>query len=435
MKPRSHETFTQKVFSRRNRVIGALTFAIAGSVFAVEEGWKAYDAHDPKWFEQINDLTFVRRFHSLPTMGAVDGLHMPWSDDYYASSKGGIAYRYATGESPFSYKTYSKQEILRMSSDQLAQLSAAEKFDIARGKYDFPTVARERRRTSPNADHWEGICHGWTAAATNHAEPKPVTVTNPDGLQVPLNSSDVKAMLSWYYGEEMWRQRSSIQVGTRCQGEEGERRRGILGRLGLRGPRNACKSVNPGSLHLVLANQLGLANRPFIADVDRKKEVWNQPVIGFRSQVLGDYPLSNTADPTAVSAKEVRTTMDYVAELPPQRDPHVPKKTNRVMSVHYHYSIELDRDGNIVGGEWLDTDPTNQKSRPDFIWQVKPLRFVGDYSILDPAHPKAIYVPITSEDLRNVPQPVASPPEVFPEPESTSDSYPATEDSQEPAHE
>ncbi|NBX17181.1 MAG: hypothetical protein EBR09_07440, partial [Proteobacteria bacterium] len=66
------------------------------------------------------------------------------------------------------------------------------------GRFDFPTVQSERRRTSPAAAAWEGLCHGWAPASLEFNEPEPVTVTGENNIKIPFGSSDIKALLSWY---------------------------------------------------------------------------------------------------------------------------------------------------------------------------------------------------------------------------------------------
>ncbi len=50
-----------------------------------------------------------------------------------------------------------------MSLDDLKILSPAEKYDIYVGRYDYPTVQSEWKRTNPEDAHWEGLCHGCTS--------------------------------------------------------------------------------------------------------------------------------------------------------------------------------------------------------------------------------------------------------------------------------
>jgi hypothetical protein len=46
-----------------------------------------------------------------------------------------------------------------------------------------------------------GLCHGWAPASITYAEPKPITVTNADGITIPFGSSDIKAQLTYFAAE------------------------------------------------------------------------------------------------------------------------------------------------------------------------------------------------------------------------------------------
>jgi hypothetical protein len=60
----------------------------------------------------------------------------------------------------WKYHLNTKEELKQLSQQQLMELSPAEKLDILAGRYDYPTVKSERRRTSPYDEFWEGLCHG-----------------------------------------------------------------------------------------------------------------------------------------------------------------------------------------------------------------------------------------------------------------------------------
>lgn len=192
-------------------VVGLRVLSLLGLGFvsAGAEPWNSIN--DPR---NMNP-NYEYRFDALPFKGGVDDAHMPWSDNYWESDWGGISLRWVglpeaqldpegtevlDKYAQFRYLPPTRSEVMGMSKADLAKLSPAEKYDIAMGRYDLPTHRSERLRTSPNRPDWEGICHGWVPAAIHHAEPLPVEITNPDGLVIPFGSSDVKALLSYYYG-------------------------------------------------------------------------------------------------------------------------------------------------------------------------------------------------------------------------------------------
>ncbi|MCX6111321.1 MAG: hypothetical protein NTZ90_17130 [Proteobacteria bacterium] len=171
-------------------------------------------------WDEVNDplrlgTDYERNFKMLPLAGALD--KTPWSDTYWPSYMGGVAYRWnGTPSEGFAYTAPNAATVAKMTPEELAALSPAEKFDIARGKMDYPLLASERARTRPSSPSWEGICHGWAPAALLYDEPKAVLVDGPGGLKIPFGSADIKALLDLYVGNNAW---------TRCRCDP--RRRGL----------------------------------------------------------------------------------------------------------------------------------------------------------------------------------------------------------------
>lgn len=67
----------------------------------------------------------------------------------------------------------------------------------------------------------------------------------------------------------------------------------------------------------------------------------------------------------AVRFVEVRMTTDWVTESHASTNPTGPTISRYVRNDHYHYILELDADGKILGGEWLGS---SIERHPDFIW-------------------------------------------------------------------
>ncbi len=62
---------------------------------------------------------------------------------------------------------------------------------------------------------------------------------------------------------------------------------------------------------------------------------------------------------------EVRMTTDWVTESHPSTEPRTPVNDRYTRHDHYHYILELDADGEIIGGEWVGESNMNH---PDFVW-------------------------------------------------------------------
>ncbi|MFZ9521551.1 MAG: hypothetical protein ACO3A4_13835, partial [Silvanigrellaceae bacterium] len=329
--------------------IGLFAFSCARDPATISRDSRVYEAWDVINQPSRFGRQFETRYENLPKTGMLG--KVPWSDYYWPTQRAGIAYRWQLpGSLPFGYTLYSRQGISSLSRDQIAQLSPAEKLDIFMGRFDFPTVNSERKRTYPGAAAWEGLCHGWAPAALEFSEPGPVTLESAAGIRIPFGSSDVKALLTWYMATHS----SSIAVGLggRCN---------LGGTIGM--STSACRDANAGAFHIVLSNLLGRAKEGFIMDIARAAEIWNQPVYGFRSRELARQGASPGAAPGTRQEIVVESEVYYTIEIEPQWNP-MGQLLERpaVNSVAYRYRLELDSQGNIRGGEWL------QDARPDFIW-------------------------------------------------------------------
>lgn len=304
--------------------------------------------------------SFEGRFEALPTSGAVAANKRPWSDSYWPSREGGIASRWyprVSGAESFYYRPPTEAEVRSMPRNSLMTLSPAEKYDILMGRFDYPTVNSERRRTSPNRPSWEGICHGWAAAALLYGEPRPVDVRSQSGITVPFGSSDVKALLTYYIGTVRYNAGSRF-MGSRCNAELNE---------GSESGNIACRDTNAGAFHVVLTNMVGRMGQGVIIDVDRNYQVWNQPVSGFSTQVLGQQRPSPGSAMGTVREVVVRSQVRYTLEVYPTWN--AGQYAEKVVT--YNYRLELDGSGRIIGGEWL------QFQRPDFLWVPTQLPFDG----------------------------------------------------------
>jgi hypothetical protein len=304
-------------------------------------------------------------FHQLPLEGEHQLPHTGWSDDYWPTHKGSINRRWnAPGQPGFNLVQPTRNEAFSMSLDELAQLSPSEKFDLLRGRYDYPLVKTVARTAKPTAKDWAGICNGWAPASLNLKEPHPVVMTNADGLKIPFGSSDVKAMLSYYYAYYV--KEPTRQMGLRC----------FLPR-GIRGISRGCgDDLNAGAFHLVVTNLLGVQNKGFLADIDPYREVWNQPITSFKSEILMTRSPSARAARNAVTEVLVKTDLYYGSEVDPQWEPVLYTPAQLYEKLELKYTVELDAHGVVVGGSWIS------ESRPDFIWFRGEAEFTGEFSIL-----------------------------------------------------
>jgi hypothetical protein len=386
----------------------ALNIAV-GSLSALAVPVPAWDGvNSPTRMEQ----GFSANFNQLPLSREVTRDRMPWSDTYWPANRGGIAYRWNSKDPSFAWQdprvkmpqvfnihSPTREEAFRMTREQLMQLSPTEKYDLVLGHYDYPMTHQVLRKTNAFRAYWEGICHGWAPASVNHSEPMPVDVTSGDRgasgtekLTIPFGSADVKAILDYYYATVNPHVR---QMGKRCNIDL------------TRFPNSTdadCADVNAGAFHIVLTNYIGLRNEPFVADVSRGNEVWNNPIYNYDAKVIASSgPASNSASGT-LRRVLVETTVRYSSDderLPPQWNASVDKdqvevpdsdvtvdvatfeNVYRYEKAVYKYWLELDANNQIIGGDWVSAE------RPDYIWMKQPMAFTGDFAGL-----KYIYKPM-----------------------------------------
>ncbi len=320
-----------------------------------KEAWNA--VNDPL---NLRDQYEVR-FSALPQVGELE--QKPWTDTYWPSHLGGLADRWNDPASPnsFTYPLRQQAEIAALGVDDLKKLSPAEKYDILVGRYDYPLTSYERQRTHPDDQSWFGLCHGWAPAALNFREPKPVLVAGAAGVQVPFGSSDVKALL-------LFAQQSGLDsraAGDRCNSDTDS-------------SSSECRDINAGSFHVILTNQVGLLQQGFVAEVARGSQIWNQPVFGFKTDVLGvSGEVYAGAAPGTVKIVSVRTMMRYIAEMGPRWDPlPFAAYPNQEGDRTYEYKLELNAADEIIGGEWTHDD------HPDFVWTQRAPELTGFFNDL-----------------------------------------------------
>ncbi len=333
-------------------------FTLSSAYSGILTPWK--DFSDPG----IMSKSFERSFGSLPLKGHAADPQKLWANDYWPRKRGSINYRWNSSH-PIGFKLVSpgREEAMRMTQAELAALAPSEKLDILNGNYDYPLKEEVDEMASPQAPLWHGICNGWSPAAINHNEPVPKTLMNPDGIAVPFGSSDIKAILSYFYAYKH-EVKSTHQMGRRCN---------------FWIEPNCHDDLNAGAFHIVLTNKVGIEGSSFIADVERGRAVWNHAVNEFSTVIVSENlaPADDSA-PGTVRRVRVKTDMTFVMGIKKNSWQPVMGTEDHINDVrHYEYYLELNRSGEIIGGEWIS------KARPDFMWLMeKAEKFNGMFSRL-----------------------------------------------------
>ncbi len=275
--------------------------------------------------------------------------------------KGNINYRWNSYDPiGFNLDSPTRDEAMEGSEVSFSLLSPSEKYDLWTGNYNYPVVLDVASRARRDAEYWEGICDGWAPATSNHSEPTPKTMTNPDGIKVPFGSSDIKALLSYYYA--FYHQVPTNQEGTRCN-----RRGGLFNR----NPRcNNDNDLNAGTFHIIMTNRIGVEKIGFIADLENNQEVWNHPVMKYDSTVEYEKGPQEKSVPGTDKTVYVKTRITYVDESNVNTWTPIIGTAYQIYSYRdYEYSLDLDQKGNIIGGNW------ESQEFPDFLWAKGKVEF------------------------------------------------------------
>ncbi|MGB1310067.1 MAG: hypothetical protein ACPG47_02600 [Leucothrix sp.] len=315
-----------------------------------------------------------------------------WSDDYWAKYAGGLAYRYAepgfwldiNNPKPNDWKVPGLH-ILRnrpaaalIREGKVNALSPAEKYDLLVGDSGYSLTRAFIQEINHRTEPWEGSCDGWAYAAYNEAPPvKAVNVQNLAGQAITFYPSDIRALLTLLY--------SGYRVssfGDKCHSPKPAT--DAQGRL----VDTNCRDTSPADFHTVLINQVGIGQRGFSVDTDYAKEVWNQPVKSFKLKYFNPQTFAVHAngydakihksqfsrdrfaahrDARGTHIVGVDVDVQYQMEAFPKVTHHLSPSHEKVASTSYRYDLEIDAQGNIIGGEW---DISAQRNHPDLITYV-----------------------------------------------------------------
>lgn len=303
---------------------------------------------------------FERTFRSLPTDGHVG--EEPWSDTYWPKNKGGISHRWRTDES-HTYELKTKEELIEGGVGLVEYLSPSEKYDLLVGNYDWSLTYRAMASGSSTEASWTGLCHGWSPASLAYDEPHPVVLENPDGIRIPFGSSDIKALLSYFRGEVVrsdypeheWRAQTKV-LGSQCGSEK------------ALDP--ACYDTNPASFHLVMANQIGIRGEGFNIDADTKYQKWNQPVFEYHTRVLYTMDPASSASEGTVQQYLIESNVSWGLEIEPSYLPVLNTPHQAIKSETFYYTLDVDGQGEVIGGQWLTKTQDNGFISLNDAWDI-----------------------------------------------------------------
>ncbi len=329
-------------------------------------------AHASAWDAGSNPFIIGPRFETdfnlLPLRAELPKDMLPWSGSYWSNRHGSIAYRWQSGEEPKRSSLKSLDQLKLMTAAEIALLSPAEKIDIVRGQFDYPTVQLARSYAREYRKAWEGLCAGWSQSSLNYVDPRPASITK-NGISVWFGSGDLKALAAFYYEliavsespENSYDDRMTAQIGRRCHSSAS--------------PENCGEDLNPGALHIVLTNRIGFESAGLIADFDKGSEVWQHPIHGFTAEILGERSPHSAAAALTRREVQVRLTLAYATYSAATAEP----SPLRVNSRRLEYWLELDSADKIIGGSYS----SGSNKLLDYAWVSGELHFSRGYEILN----------------------------------------------------
>lgn len=334
------------------------------------EAWNKKNAPERFWIDQAFD------FEKIPKKGRLKD--MPWSGPPWPTYQGGISHRWQSLKNGLHYTDFIykiPKNSTKLSAKRIRRLSPAEKYDLWLDRMALPLTHATRKEilnaVNPAGDvpYWYGICKGWAAASFQIPIKKyAITVQNKIGQNIRFYRDDIRALISQTYARSL---KKSRFIGDRCYDHTVQ----ILnGRIVNR----ACRDVNPATFHIVANVFINQRQQAFIADIESDHTVWNHPIVGYRFSHRRIRPWNRKKDPLAAFRAantaylvSVKMTYTFVDNVAPSRRRQKNIYTKRKLT----YTLELDAQKRIVGGEWH-----RNVNAPDFLWV--PTQAPNDTSLL-----------------------------------------------------
>lgn len=352
----------------------------------------------------------------------------PWTSSYLPAKRGYGADPYAgRGSNPLFFKRNLKKSLKEMERYNegkmtldpavIANLSTSDKYDLLIGNFKTNTSLTYRlfemgdyiREQFNGLTFWTGMCHGWGPAATSSRAPlKTVRVQSVDGKYIiPFYPNDIKTLLTTAFANNTkafvnderiqtssdptrWHEDNIMPiVGNACRVKR-PRLDSRTGRVSTN-----CEDVNPAFWHVTMLNMLGRHKQGLVVDIDHNEKVNNHPTAGYEIEYI------NLA--TLERSKSIQEALETIDDLPYGRGGRHPdihyfvgvemkvefvdyqffnKKNARVSKMQklkdrsFVYALEINQQGDIVGGQWVNDmhESSNGDRRftpghkPDFIW-------------------------------------------------------------------
>ncbi len=264
-------------------------------------------------------------FYLLPLSGSVTKEKILWSGYDWSAQEGGINLRWNEPERSWQ-NTNSPGwfEALLMTTEQLKTLSPSEKYDLLLGQYQYPF--KELVSNTPI----ENLRKGWILATLHHKEPTAKEVRSNEGIKVPFGSSDIKALLSFYYAHN-FKLMKVKEIG------------------------GANNELDAGTFHAVLGNSIGLKNSSFL--------MGNLPVKSYASRIEEELGAIEGAPQGTIKTIKIRARVVSISPTTENSwEGILETPAQKTIAGEYSYYLYLNQDNEILKGKWLSPE------RPIKIW-------------------------------------------------------------------
>lgn len=338
----------------------------------------------------------IRELSKIEDAGLQSGevAMQPWSDWYWPIAVGQLSYRYndpvmleELQRGGFDEKNaWTKVNAWHSAKPAMPvdvnALSPAEKYDLLMGDTNY-TLTKKMLQAGAYyqnnfgmVESWMGLCHGWAPASYMLPRPRrSLTLSSPGAGLITFLPSDLKALgtLLWSNGLQQ-----NKFMGGRCNASNPS-----IDPASGKVLDEECFDNNPGSWHMAVVSHIGKLKSPFVMDATFDYEVWNHPVTAYAYAYFNPIEMEykSSIEEARVSiedfandkfkafrSKEAKSVIGivmevkYLVETVPSLLESDSEEKDAFNVVQYIYDLELDENGQIVGGEWY----TNK--HPDFLW-------------------------------------------------------------------
>lgn len=371
---------------------------------------------------------------------------LPANRGYAANNyhnKNGNLISFISGE--FSYDSNRKEYFedyedfqtgqISLTPEVIAELSTADKYDLLIGNFRNETsfsyrlfsMADYLNNQFGKLTQWTGMCHGWAPASVAHPSPlRTVYLTSADGqYRIPFYPNDIKSLLTVAYANstrafavdhriqtssnpEDWNKSTIMpMIGNSCRNSRPRVDRENGGRVRITDSDfetniSNCEDVNAAFYHLAILNLMGRHDQALVVDIDHNDKVNNHPTAGYKLKYFNPAN-QNYYNSYRGAMAEVGSFNDSRAEFRNPRARFIVGVEIEMTFVDYRYfgkriatdtdiqkykkrtfdyDLELDAEGNIIGGEWVNdlretrVGPRRSRRRvvetvghkPDFLW-------------------------------------------------------------------